>query len=461
MSLTLPIYRLTAEEASDVRLIDLAKRIFDLEQDYRLSRENGCLALRGSNQVVELASVSGYVWAANHAQLWKPSLRPELPGGAEAAKIAKKWAQDQGLLPKLAAPFRIGPPTLGGTYYAVLRDGKREDRQLDTQVAFPVFVGDLPVTGGGSDLTVTLGHQGRVIAFSGGWRQAQQAFESKVIDRKLADQTFLSLTKQMKLESFDASLAYFSAPAFEAQEFLYPVYVYRATAVFGKQRVPLRQMMLAATEFGPPLREQVPQPRRAKAARPSVRLLEKQKETKLRRTLATRALTNPFEAGTSWIGLSGGLAGSQANAQGFVDEWAAAGWLINFNWGDANAWESDWRRNDDTWVDAADFVFYTGHANQNGWVLSNPDDGFLDFVEVGANPQSPGDLWGQNDLEWAVVAACGPLQDDILAAGGGNVLSRWDGAFDGLHILMGYGAITFDNSDEGRRIAQYAKGGST
>src|SRR5262245_53474250 len=47
--------------------------------------------------------------------------------------------------------------------------------------------------------------------------------------------------------------------------------------------------------------------------------------------------SRPWEAGTSWIGQSGGLAGSQANAQGFVDEWAAAGWHIDFNWGDANA----------------------------------------------------------------------------------------------------------------------------
>lgn len=52
------------------------------------------------------------------------------------------------------------------------------------------------------------------------------------------------------------------------------------------------------------------------------------------------------------------------------------------------------------------------------------------------------------------------LQDDLLASGGGDVLARWDGPFDGLHILLGYGAVTFDNSDEGRKLAQYAKGGS-
>jgi hypothetical protein len=119
-----------------------------------------------------------------------------------------------------------------------------------------------------------------------------------------------------------------------------------------------------------------------------------------------------------------------------------------------------WRRNDDTWVDAADFVFYTGHANKDGWVLSSPDDGFLSFNEVGAGPATPGDLWGQQDLEWAVIAACGPLQDDLISAGGGDVLARWDGAFDGLHSLLGYGAITYDNTDEGKRIVQYAKAGT-
>ena len=40
------------------------------------------------------------------------------------------------------------------------------------------------------------------------------------------------------------------------------------------------------------------------------------------------------------------------------------------------------------------------------------------------------------------------------------MLARWDGAFDGLHTLMGYGAITFDNTEEGKRIVKYAKQGT-
>ena len=51
---------------------------------------------------------------------------------------------------------------------------------------------------------------------------------------------------------------------------------------------------------------------------------------------------------------------------------SADGWKVNFNWGDANAWKSDWDANDDSWVDIADFVFYTGHASLNGWLLVTP-----------------------------------------------------------------------------------------
>ena len=320
-----------------------------------------------------------------------------------------------------------------------MKSGKRENHRLDIQVTYPIVVGDLPLVGGGGDFKIILGDQGRLIGVSGVWRTPRESFEAKVIDRKRADEQFRALTEKLKIESYDASLAYYSAPAFERQEFLYPVYVYRATALFGKNRVPLRQILLPATEFGPPPVAPRPQPYRPKQ---SAEYLRRDRNgasgdgNAPRRSYA-RAVSS-FEAGTSWIGLSGGLAGSQANAQGFVDEWAAAGWKVNFNWGDGNAWESDWNSDDDNWVDAADFVFYTGHANMDGWVLAaTGGDGFLHFTEAGASPQTPGDRWGQQDLEWAIIAACGPLQDEVISAGGGDVFQRWSGAFDGMHILTG------------------------
>jgi Family of unknown function (DUF6345) len=456
MSNRLPIYRLKPESADVPHLIDLGRRIFDLDQGYELSERGNSHVLRSGRRMVELDRASGGIWAADEAQLWKPSVHPKLLEETDALAKANEIVRQRYLMPELAKPFRFGKPTVGGTYFSLSRDGKREDRRLDVQIVYPVMVGDLPVVGGGGDFTLILGDQGAVIGFSGVWRQAKEAFEAAVVKPERADEQFRAMTKAMKILSVDRSLAYYAAPSFQEQEFLYPVYVYRATALLGEQPVPLRQIMLPATDFGPPVEFGAPQPPRQKSTR-----IQRPRERGFRRSYATLAARNPFEAGTSWIGQSGGLPGSRANAQGFVDELAASGWLVNFNWGDANAWESDWRRNDDDWVDAADFVFYTGHANMNGWALSNPDDGFLSFVEVGAGPQTPGDLWGQNDLEWVVIAACGPLQDEILAQDGGDVFDRWDGAFDGLHILLGYGAVTFDNEVEGRKLVQYARSGST
>jgi hypothetical protein len=383
--------------------------------------------------------------------------------------IAEELGRTRRLLPDLAGDFSYGAPVVAGTQLAISEGDRRREHQLDVQVVFPVRVGGLPVVGGGGDFTFALGDAGDLIGYSGVWRDAVGAFDAAVIPRERSDEGYQALfaqSKGLELEKVESYMGYYAAPSFNDQEFLHPVYVYLGTARIGDQSVPLRAVTLPATDFGPlielPPLAPIRPTRTLPTATPSTEPPAKRSYTHaVPRPHVLTAATKPWEAGTSWIGTSGGLAGSQANAQGFVDEWAADGWIIDFNWGDAAAFESDWRRNDDTWVDNADFVFYTGHASMSGWVLSNPDDGFLSFNEVGNSPEAPGDLWGSSDLEWVVIAACGPLQDELLAAGGGDVLARWDGAFDGMHQLLGYGAITFDNTDEGRRIAQYCRSGMT
>jgi hypothetical protein len=464
----LAIYHLNSDDDSVSRLASLGQRLFNIGDGFQTNQLGSRRILRSGNRVVEFAGESGGTWSADESQLWNPDLRPRLLAEREGVAKAERVVAEQQLLPKLNKPFRFGKPTVGGTHISrkEVKTGKREDHRLDVQVTYPIYVGEIPIVGGGGDFKLTLGHEGSVIAYSGVWRGAGKAFDAEIIGRKQADERFRALTHKLKIESFDATLAYYSAPASQRQDFLYPVYVYRATAIFGDQRVPLRQIIIPATDFGPLAPAPKPQRPRKKTTADFIRRVKRTKKGasiggQEKRAYAMAAV-NPFEAGTSWIGLSGGLSGSQSNAQGFIDEWANAGWTIDFNWGDANAWESDWTSNDDNYVDNADFVFYTGHANMNGWVLANTGgDGFLNFSETGAGPETPGDLWGQNDLEWAVIAACGPLQDDLISSGGGDVFRRWGGAFDGLHILMGYGAITYDNTDEGRKIAQYAKGGST
>ncbi|WP_159478218.1 DUF6345 domain-containing protein [Dyadobacter sp. 3J3] len=454
----LPIYRLVNAESDYSQSIEFSHRLFGIRNDFNLSKADNRVVLKNDLFNVEIGNGSQDIWAADTSQLWNPSLRPQILKGREALAEARKIVEVKKLLPQLNGPFKYGEPHLGGTFFAQSENKKRTDHQLDTQVIFPILAHGYPIVGGGGDFTLTLGDKGKITGFSGSWTQPKESFNAEVMDKKLVDRQFMDLTKSLNLSSFESYLAYYAGPAFSNQPYLYPVYVYRATAKLADRVIPLRNIIIPATTFGPRAPRDIPQKKRNPRTAP--RQIEE--KDKLRRSYNSAALfSNPFEAGSSWIGLSGGLSGSQSNAKGFIDEWRAAGWNINFNWGDANAFESDWRRNDDTWVDAVDFVFYTGHADMNGWILATPDDGSLSYTEVGNSPQSPGDLWGQNDLEWAIIAACGPLQDSLLAAGGGNVLDRWDGAFDGMHILMGYGGITFDNTDEGKRVSQYAKQGNT
>ncbi len=465
----LAIYRLGSDGARLAELSNLGRRIFDINEEFQLSQRGNSRILRSGRHVVELANESGGCWAADEAQLWKPGVRSQVPSARDVLATAERLLNERQLLPKLAGPFRLGDPVIGGTLTAqkMKSTGQRENRRLDYHVTYPVMVGDLPIVGGGGSFKLTVGHLGRVTGYAGVWRPPGESFDVKVIDRGRADEQYRALTQKMNIASFEARLAYYSAPSFHKQDYLYPVYVYSGTAVIRDQRVPLREVLLPATEIGPAIVSVAPQsPRRnlvgkgVKRVRPRVAAGDAGKNLPMRRSYRTPTL--PWEAGTEWIGLSGGLPGSRLNAQGFVDEWAAAGWHIDFNWGDGNAWESDWTSDDDNWVDNVDFLFYTGHANGNGWVLAPVGgDGWLNYTEPGPGPEYVGDLWGQSDLEWMVVAACGPLQDDLLAPGGGDVFQRWSGAFDGLHILLGYATVTQDNEDEGRKLAQYCKGGAT
>jgi hypothetical protein len=169
-----------------------------------------------------------------------------------------------------------------------------------------------------------------------------------------------------------------------------------------------------------------------------------------------RKIVGINDVGTEWIGSSAGLSGSSANAGGFVRRFsAAAGTVVRFNFGDFDAYERDFKDpafggDDNVWVDNLDAVFYTGHANGSGWQFtSSVDDRFLDFTEA---------AYGQTDLEWLVIAACGPLQHGVYPD---DWTFRWPRVFRGLHLLCGYDNTSRDNSDEGRKWADYMLRGYT
>lgn len=154
------------------------------------------------------------------------------------------------------------------------------------------------------------------------------------------------------------------------------------------------------------------------------------------------------DAGISWIGLSQGLPRAAANARGFRRELQRAQIPVQFDNGEEAAQSNDFidpskGGQDSTVVDDVDISFYTGHASGNGFSFtSNQESQFLFYDEV---------RWGNRDLEWLLIAACGPLQDSSV---GLSWWERWGGAFDGLHMLLAYSTVTFDNDLEGRLFAR-------
>jgi hypothetical protein len=480
----LPVFKFSLPQVNETFVKDAGRNIFGITG--KTLRLEDKLAVEDNLKLIEIDMKTGAIWASDRGEMWNPESKAQLPDDKKARSIADNLLSQSKLLPQKSKfssyEFSNTGNSIASTFNTDTK--QRSDAKIDVQVNYalkfsPEYnaeVAKIPIIGGATEISVTLGDGGKVIGFSGIHRQIEDVNGLyDMVDQQTADNQFKSMVGYLKELQFSSTLAYYTAPL-GTESFIYPVYSYRSTANINGNKVPLRIVNIPATTFNkfiPPVKEMKQRtdktfpPRRA-TMKEAIEESGDKLNTKAplyfkggNSVSSTPPQSSWKECGTSWIGESGGLAGSKNNAKGFVDKLSAEGWSVNFNWGDANAFESDWRRNDDSWVDAADFVFYTGHANMNGWVLSLPDDDWLDFSEAGASPATPGDMWGQNDLEWVVIAACGPLQDAAIASGGGDVFNRWEGAFDGLHQLLGYGAVTFDNEEEGKKLAQYCRDGNT
>lgn len=471
---TLPVFKVHANNAGEAGAVNLAQLLFGVTNAHKSTTadKRHVITSTDGSKCVEFDTSSGGFWVADHSQLWNTALKPTLVDEKTALHIAQELAKNCTLLPEIKGPIKLSPGRIGGTFVAQESGaGKtpRQQHQLDISVNYDITLLiqspdsktpiEVPVIGGGGKFQLTFGHGGKIIGYQGLWRDVDEAGTKQynVIPKETADAHFLASTTSFNNTlDFNSTLAYFSAPYGIFQEALYPVYVYDGTAMVGEEVIQLRRSYVPATEFGPVTTfASEPMPPRESAA-PAVR----------HRSLRPRTLDDvTLEAGTEWLGVPYGLTGTEKNAKGFRDQLAAGSgpWHISFSYGNDLVWETDFSTSNDVYVDAVDFVFYTGHANENGWVANEHGNGvrkMVDYSIVGTSPGDPGDLWGQGDLEWMVIAACGPLQDEAFITGGGNAFDRWRGAFDGLHIMFAYGTVSGDTDDEGRRLILYAQEGA-
>lgn len=504
---SLPVFTVHAGRETDVDVDRLSRDVLG-GRDLTAESRGPATRVRGPELHLDVDRGRGGVWAGDLGRLWDTS-PTKVPSEGAVTEIATEAMERVRLLPALGREFRYTKGVIRRALTVTERGGKRTVRQGEATFGQEVVVdvtdrdgvpGDsLPMFGGGGRFRAVVGEGGQVTGAHGVWRDATAVEERELLTVPAALERAGVKSRRKDVRITGNTLGYYSAPAFKGQELMFPVYAVTADVRDGDRWVPSRVRLVPATDIGEIDAPESPTPERAKPRPlPDLRSLVVPGQVLPPTLSVSTAVLNrngvkpadlltrgpggtvfvkptikpellpifwealrPRSFGASWIGEFGGLGGSQANAQGFVDEMTAEGWVRRFNWGNANAWKSDWTTNDDDYVDDVDFVFYTGHASPDGWMLATGGSSdWLHFNDVGAQPNSPSDHWGQENLEWVIVAACGPLQDDAIN-GGGNVFDRWRGAFDGLHQLLGYAAVTFDNTDEGQRVASYARSGMT
>jgi hypothetical protein len=312
---------------------------------------------------------------------------------------------------------------------------------------------EIPIVGPGNKLGLTVNHNEDIIAINANAVIIDPVpIESRIIPREEADKLFKKITEKLEVQSYTAKLTYYEKSVNENPEkkYLSPHWAYKSNIRLDGRLVPNKIIMIPATEYEP------------KLTIPTIESERLNVTEQPRYDIRALVDSTVYKTGTSWINI--GLSLSEDNASGFINGLEGIGWKTVFNHGDCKAWLSDWVGNNDTFVDKAHIVFYAGHCGPEGWYLVDPTDcteRTLLNSYVGSLPQHPGDIWGNGNLNWIVISACGPFEDDLISPGGGDALDRWKGMFDGLHMVLGYGSTSIENDSEGKRFVQYCVEGQS
>jgi hypothetical protein len=125
---------------------------------------------------------------------------------------------------------------------------------------------------------------------------------------------------------------------------------------------------------------------------------------------------------------------------GFLNAMRDRGHFVSFNWGNASAWERDFRDptfggSDSSWADAVDFVHFSSHGScgsnlYRGYFGSKVDDCTWKCEQA---------RFGNVNLEYLCLDTCQSLEL------GQNIISVWHNAFQGLHMVFGFNRFVSDS----------------
>ncbi len=151
-----------------------------------------------------------------------------------------------------------------------------------------------------------------------------------------------------------------------------------------------------------------------------------------------------YEVAVEWINIcepcgNENLGCRDDTAVGFYNILTANGYEGLFNFGNAIAWERDFKEpNDQNFVDAADIVLHADHGGPCRFAFGETDHD--DCRLWGSEAQ-----WGNQDLEWIILDDCSCLRSGQYGC--------WLDAFQGLHLICSFDTNAHDSCSRGTEFA--------
>ncbi len=155
--------------------------------------------------------------------------------------------------------------------------------------------------------------------------------------------------------------------------------------------------------------------------------------------------------GVEWINTFSGpckqhnLSNRANDAEGFQAAMASAGNTSVFDWGDDNAWETDFRApafggDSLNWSDNVNFCYFTDHGGNSGSVFN------IAFTAKHDNCLGTSDQWtlGAKSLKWVVFDTCDLVLDTTVGS-----IVEWFGPMQGVHIVFGFVGLGYDDGGRG------------
>lgn len=153
------------------------------------------------------------------------------------------------------------------------------------------------------------------------------------------------------------------------------------------------------------------------------------------------------------------LSNTDDDARGWYDTLSLHGGFTKvFEWGDSNAFETDWEKSsvggfDSSWADNVDLIYFSGHGGIIGgkaeFAFGADQDGDASYHCRVVNSEAQ---WGDKDVEWITLSASRVL--DI------NYQSQWTLTFKDLHGITGFDDSPTDSPNTGGLFACYLTGGT-